>query len=113
MTKNAYITALWLTRLHDPALGQQYKALFRLGQLHDFELQMVGLGILGRLGIRRALVDKREDDGIPCYLLYLGRQGADLAPILLVGGRDMRRQQMPRISTAICTFEPRRRLAPS
>jgi hypothetical protein len=56
---------------------------------------MVGLGILGRLGTRIALVDKREDDGIPCHLLYLGRQGADLAPILLVGGRDLGCQQMP------------------
>ena len=38
-----------VTALHYPALGQQHKAFFGLGQFHHFELQAVGLSILGGL----------------------------------------------------------------
>lgn len=56
---------------------------------------MVRLGILSRLCLGIALVDKGHFDRVPGHLLDLGRQGTDLASILLVGRRHVRRQQMP------------------
>jgi hypothetical protein len=89
---------LGVTALHHPPLWQQHKALFRLGQLHDFEVHVVGLRIPGCLRPRIALVDKHQFDRIPGDRLHLGGQGADLAPTLFVGCGDMESQQMaPRL----------------
>lgn len=77
------------------ALGQQHKTLFHLGQFDPCALPMVGLGILGGLLSRIALVDIREFDGIPRHVLHLLRQLLYLLAGLLVGGGDMPSQQIP------------------
>jgi hypothetical protein len=36
--------------------------------------------------------------------LHFFGQCMDLAPVLLIGGSDMQRQEMARVSTAMCTL---------
>ena len=102
-----------ITALHHPALGQQHKPSFRLGQPDDFQGEMVGFGGLGRLRSCVPLVDIGDFDCIASDLLHFFSQPADLAPVLRIAAVTCKANRWPSVSTAICTFEPRQRLAPS
>jgi len=81
--------------LHHPALGQENKAALGLGQLDDRQLDAV----LGRRcrwllpGV--ALVHIRQFHVLAGDGLDPRRQLLDLRPLLLIGGCDQQRQQMP------------------
>lgn len=84
--------------LHDPAAGQQHKPSFGFGMSDYFQLHPVR-GAVGCRGIARDLLEDL-------------RHRSDVFPFLLVRRRHLDRQQIS-ASTAICTFEPLRRWAPS
>jgi len=60
-----------------------------------------------------SLIDISKLHLVSGYLLHLFRRASPLSAILLIGRRDVQGKQLPRLSTAACTFAPLRRLAPS
>jgi hypothetical protein len=66
-------TSLAKAAFYDPPFRQEYKALFCLGQLNHFELYVMGLGILRRLGPRIALINVSEFNRVPSDLMDLFR----------------------------------------
>ena len=83
-----------IAALHHPALRQQHKAFLASDSLTTSRDLMMGHCRLGRLVPGVALVDRGECDRGAGDLLHLGGQRPDLAPVLLMGGGDMQRQQM-------------------
>jgi hypothetical protein len=100
------------TAFHDPALRQQYESFFRLGQLDDLQLPMLGLCILRGLVPRIPLVDIRDVHRIARHVLDLRGQMRHLPPLLDVGRGDMQRQEVPQgidghmDFTPACAFGP-------
>ena len=99
--------------LQNPASRQQHKPSLCFGQLDDMQRDALGCcGIGGRLS-RVALVDIGELETLAGRILDLGREAFDRCPIADIGRGDMQGKRWPSVSTAMCTLEPRLRLAPS
>src|SRR5258706_3207088 len=79
--------------LHDPASGQQDKALLGFGQFNDFQVNAMLSSSLFGLGSGIALVDKGDFNAVTRNFLNLLSQQAHLSALLLVGWGDMQRQQ--------------------
>ena len=94
------------------AQGHKYEALLDLEKLHDFEVHAMRRRLL-ELVAGVALVDKSDFDRVTGDRLYRFSQLLHLSPILRIRRRHMQSQQMPQVSTAICTLLPRVRCAPS
>ena len=59
------------------------------------------------------MIDIGKFDVVAGHGLDLGGERSDLSAVLLVGGRDTRREQVASVSTTTWTFAPLRRFAPS
>ena len=81
--------------LDDPTAWQQHEASFCHGMLDHFEPQAVLLGGLGSVRAGVTLVHIGQFDGAAGDLLHLLGELLHLGAILLVGGGDAQRQQMP------------------
>jgi hypothetical protein len=79
---------------------------------HD-EADAVRCGFLGRLLAGVPLVDIGDLDILAGGRLHRRGKPFGLRAVLFVRRGDMRRQKMTNVSTARCSFEPFRRLAPS
>ena len=82
-----------MTPLDHPPAGQLHNAFVCLGQLDHFQTPMLGLGVLGGVLPRIPLVDKHYFDRVSRHLLHFGGHRRDLASVVLVGRRDVERQQ--------------------
>jgi site-specific DNA recombinase len=80
---------------HHPAPGQQHEPLPRLRQFHHLELDSVRRGGLTRVLACVPLVDERDLDRLARRLLQARAQVRHLRAVLLVGGGDLQRQQVP------------------
>src|SRR6266568_5310259 len=81
--------------LHDPSAWQQDEPTLGLGQFDHFQAHALFLGSLCWLITGVSLIHESQLHAVSCYLLHGGSQLAHLSPILLIGRRDMQRQQMP------------------
>src|SRR6266566_5336327 len=83
------------TALHHPSARQQNEATLGLGQFDDFQAYPLCLGRLCRFIASVALIHESQLDMVARHFLDSGGQFAHLSAILLIGRRDMQRQQMP------------------
>ena len=97
----------------DPAAGKQNKALFGFCQLHDDQVDVVGLGLLGRLLAGVSLIDKGHLHLLRGRFLNLLAELSDLRSFLLVGRGDRHGQQMVQGIHATWALDPLLRLYPS
>ena len=98
---------------HHPAPGQENKASLRLRQPDDVQRDALGCGsVSGRLaGV--ALVDVGQLDIVAGCVLDVGDEALHRHSIADIGRGDVQGKQMAERVTAMCTFDPRWRLAPS
>jgi len=82
------------TALHHPAPGQQDKAVLRFRQFDDFQLNTMLFGLLDRCITGVSLINEGEFARLASRLLHCLSQLAHLRTVLLIGKRDMQRQQM-------------------
>jgi hypothetical protein len=80
--------------LDHPAARQQHEALLRFGQLDHVQVDAVGLGVLPGLLAGIAVVGPGELDRLAGGLLHYLAQHLHLGALLLVGRRDVYRQQV-------------------
>src|SRR5215510_14537049 len=102
-----------MTTLYHPALGQPYKAVLGFGQLDDCQLPMMGLGRLRRLRPRVPLVNVGELDRVAGHFWHFPANVWTWLRSCSLAAVTGNAKRWPRVSTAMCTCEPRRRLAPS
>ena len=105
----------------DPAPWQQNEAVFRFGQLDDFEGNTLLSCGFGGLFAGIPLIDVSERNALASGLLNGFGKAADpglrrgrlSARSSTLAGVTCRASRWPRVSTAIGSLEPRLRLAPS
>ena len=81
--------------LDDPAAWQQDEAALGLWQFDDFQAYPVFFGRLSRLLACVPLIHESQFHALSRRFLHGCGQFTYLSPILLIGGCDMQRQQIP------------------
>jgi hypothetical protein len=92
------------TPLNDSALWQYHKAFFGCRQFDHFQLPVVDCGILGRLGIGVALINRSDFDGVPVTSCTLSANVLPRARSRALAAVMCKANRWPRVSTAIWSF---------
>ena len=97
----------------DPASGQQNKPALCLWQFDDVQSDALSRGGRGGGIASVALIDIGEADAVAGCILDISSETADRSTIATSASVTCRASRWPSVSTAICTLDPRFRLAPS